>query len=195
MLHDKDEMNDIKCGIENDLFERGHNDYVITVADLIKSLAHLKQGKTDGEEGLMSDNIIHGTHSLSLYVLLTIVFNTMLIHGVSLDSMILGTMVPIPNNKKKSVCNSDNYRAIVLSSIIGKILDWVILIKERHVLKSSNLQFGFKNNLSTTQCTFCMMETVIYYNFNRSNVYVLLSDVTTRYKVINIHVHKSEIAG
>ncbi len=90
----------------------------------------------------MSDNIIHGTHSL--YVLLTIVFNAMPIHCVSPDSMILVTMVPIPKNKKKSLCNSDNYRAIALSSIIGKILDWVILTKERHVLKSSNLQFGLK---------------------------------------------------
>ncbi len=92
-------------------------------------------------------------------------FNVILIHGVSPDSMILGTMIPIPKNKKKSLCNSYNYRAIALSSIIGKILDWVILIKERHVLKSSNLQFGFKTDLSTTQCTFCMMETVNYYKF------------------------------
>ncbi len=59
------------CGIEEDLFKRGHNDYVITVADVIKSVDHLKQGKTYGEEGLMSDNIIYGTHSL--YVLLIIV--------------------------------------------------------------------------------------------------------------------------
>ncbi len=88
----------------------------------------------------------------------------MLIHDVSPDSMIL--------------CNSDNYRAIALSSIIGKILDWVILIKECHLPKSSNLQFCFKNNLSKTQCTFCMMETVNYHNFNRSNVYVLLLDAT-----------------
>ncbi len=73
--YDKDEMNDIKCGIEDDLFKRGHNDYVIAVVDVIKSVAHLKQAKTDdGEKGLMSDNIIHGTHSF--YVLLTIVFNT-----------------------------------------------------------------------------------------------------------------------
>ncbi len=145
-------MNDIKCGIEDDLFQRGHHDYVIAEAAVIKPVAPIKQGKTDEEEGLMSDNIIHGTHNL--YVLLTIVFKSMLIHGVSLDSMILGTMVPITKNKKKSMCNSDNYRAIALSGIIGKILDWVILIKECHVLKSSNLHFGFKNNLFTTQCTF-----------------------------------------
>ncbi len=100
----------------------------------------------------MSDNIIHGTHSL--YVLLTIVFNDMLIHGVSPDSMILGTMVPIPRNKKKSLCNSDNYRAIAIISIIGKILDWVILIKERHLLKSSNLLLVLK--------TICLQPCVLF---------------------------------
>ncbi len=82
----------------------------------------------------MSDNIIHGTHSLN--VLLTIIFNAILIDGISPDSMIIGTVVPIPKNKKKSLFNSDNYSAIALSSIISKILKCVILIKERHVLKS-----------------------------------------------------------
>ncbi len=98
----------------------------------------------------------------------------MLIHGVSQNSMILVTMVPITKNKRKSLSNSDTYRAIALSSIIGKHLDWVILMKERHVLKSSNLQFGFKNNLSTSQCNCCMMETVHNYNFNRSNLYAFI---------------------
>ncbi len=102
------------------------------MADVINAVAHLKQGKTDGEKELMSDNIIHRTHSL--YVLLTTVL--MLIHGVSPDSMILYTVVPIPKNKKKSLFNSNNYRAIALSGIIGKILDWIILIKESYVLKS-----------------------------------------------------------
>ncbi len=41
------------------------------MADVIKTVVHLKQGKTDGEEALISDNIIHGTHSL--YLLLTII--------------------------------------------------------------------------------------------------------------------------
>ena len=68
----------------------------------------------------------------------------MLSHGFSPNSMILGTMIPIPKDKKKSLCNSGNYRAIALSSIFSKILDWVILIKEEMTLCSSNLQFGFK---------------------------------------------------
>ena len=42
------------------------------------------------------------------------------------------------------ICNSSNYRAIALSSIFSKILDWIILVKEKHSLCSSKLQFGFK---------------------------------------------------
>ncbi len=54
----------------------------------------------------------------------------MLVHGLSPDSMIFGTMVPIPKNRRQSIVDSNNYRAITLSSIIGKVLDWVILLKE-----------------------------------------------------------------
>ena len=84
--------------------------------------------------------------------------------------MILGTMIPIPKDKKKSLCSSSNYRAIALSSIFSKILDWIILIKEEYSLCSSELQFGFKKGLSTTQCTFSMLEVIDYYNVNQARV-------------------------
>ncbi len=143
---------------------------------MIKGIGHLKHEKSDGTEGLYSDHLINGGDSL--YVYLTIIFNAMLIHGISPESMLLGTMVPIPKNKRQSLCNFDNYRAIPLSSIIGKILDWIILIKEEQSLSSSSLQFGFKGGTSTTQSTFMLNETAIYYNFNHSNVYAVFLDVS-----------------
>ncbi len=57
------------------------------------------------------------------------------------------------------LCNSHNYRAIALSGIIGKILDWTIFIKEEQSFSSSSLQFGFKNGTSTTQSNFILNET------------------------------------
>ncbi len=44
---------------------------------------------------------------------------------------------------------SDNYRAITLSSVIGKLFDSFILIKEHNELNSSKLQFSFKSDTST----------------------------------------------
>ena len=87
-------------------------------------------------------------------------------------------MIPIPKDKKKSLCNSSNYRAIALNSILTKILDWIILLKEQYSLCSSELKFGFKKGLSTTQCTFSMLEIIDYYNFNNSSVNVLMLDAS-----------------
>ena len=87
-------------------------------------------------------------------------------------------MIPIPKVKRQIICASDNFRAITLSSILGKILDGIILEKEHAALCTSDLQFGFKSGTSTTHCTNVLMETVNYYNFNKTNVYVLLLDAS-----------------
>ena len=51
-----------------------------------------------------------------------------LLHGYSPDSMILGIIIPIPKDKRTSLCDSSNYRAIALSSMFSKVLDWIILL-------------------------------------------------------------------
>ncbi len=114
------------------------NIYKLSVDDVEKSVKRLKLGTTDGEEILSSYQIIIGPHLLT--VLLTSVFNCVIVHGVSSDSMINGTMISIPKGKRKLLCCSDNYRAITLNSIIGKVFDWVLLIKEKNVLNNSDLQ-------------------------------------------------------
>ena len=62
---------------------------------------------------------------------------------------------------------SNNYQDLwsEVSVILSKILDWVIHIKEESALCFSHLQFGFKNG---------MLETVNYYNFLKSNVFVIM---------------------
>ncbi len=40
------------------------------------------------------------------------------------------------------------------------------------------MQFGFKESLSTTECTFTMVETISYYNFNHTIIYALFLDAT-----------------
>ena len=135
--YDTSEMKSIESSVLSRILNSSCSDYIITVTDVMNAIAHLKSGKSDGSEGLFSDHFIHGTHRF--YVILSILFTSMLSHGFSPNSMILGTMIPIPKDKKKSLCNSGNYRAIALSSIFSKILDWVILIKEEMTLCSSNL--------------------------------------------------------
>ena len=159
---DNGEMISIDTEINNRVKD-GVTAYDICVDDTVKGVRRLKLGKSDGEEGLSSDHIINGPRLL--YVLLTMVFNSMLIHGVSPESMLVGTMIPIPKDRRQLRCTSDNFRAITLSSIVGKLLDLIIILsKEQGALLTSQLQFGFKENMSTTQCTYVMQETISYYN-------------------------------
>ena len=108
---DNGEMISIDTEINNRVKD-GVTAYNICVDDTVKGVRRLKLGKSDGEEGLSSDHIINGPRLL--YVLLTMVFNSMLIHGVSPESMLVGTMIPIPKDRRQLRCTSDNFRAITL---------------------------------------------------------------------------------
>ena len=103
----------------------------------------------------------------------------------SQDSMIMGTMIPFPNNMKQSLCNSSICGVSALSSILSKLIDWVIPIKEGSALCSSHLQFGFKKGMSTTQCTYSLLENVNYYNFNKSNAFVIILDTSKAFDRVN----------
>ena len=74
-------------------------------------------------------------------------------HGLAPEAMLVGVMVPIPKGRWSNLCISDNFRAITLSSIIGKLLDIVIMTKEEKHLSTSNYQFSLKKGLSTGLCT------------------------------------------
>ena len=50
--------------------------------------------------------------------------------------------------------NSDNYRALTIGTGLSKLLEIVILNRQTNALKTSELQYWFKTESSTTMCTF-----------------------------------------
>ena len=113
-----------------------------------------------------------------LYTYVSLLFNSMLAHGCVPNDFLISTLVPIPKNKRKSLNNSDNYRAIALSSILGKLMDGILLVNCSRVFQTSDLQYGFKQRHSTNQCTFVVNEVIQYYSNNDSNVYMTLIDAS-----------------
>ena len=105
-------------------------------------------------------------------------FNSMIVHGFAPDDFRMSTMVPIPKNKRKSLNYSSNYRTIALSSILGKLLDQLLLNKYNHGFNTSDMQYGFEKRHGTTQCTFVVNEVVQYYINNNSDVHVTLLDAS-----------------
>ena len=70
-----------------------------------------------------SDNFIHGTNILHIY--LSLLFQSMLTHGFVPNGLLTSTIIPFPKGKNKSLNMSENYWGIALSSVIGNIFDLV----------------------------------------------------------------------
>jgi hypothetical protein len=164
---------------------QGHcyNKHTTNIKQVKDAVKQLKRGKTDGDLGHTSDHIIHGTERL--YTSLSMLYSCMVTHGYVPDGMLLSTIIPIPKNKKKSLSNSSNYRGIALSSILGKVLDKIILARNNEILNTSNMQFGFKSKHSTTQCTFVVQEVINYYIQRGGNVYTMFLDASKAFDRVN----------
>ena len=111
----------------------------------------------------------------------------MLCHGFAPNCSTKGTMVPIP--KVKATNCSEKFRAITMSSMIGKILDIVIFNSYEEKLSSCDLQFGFKKGSST----FVAQEVITYYAEHGSTVYSVLLDASKEFcmmfkKLINRNI-------
>ena len=102
----------------------------------------------------------------------------MLHHGCVPENLLLCTVIPIPKSTRKSMYSSNNYRGIALSSVLGKVLDKIIFNKSSSVLVTSELQYGFKPDHSTTKCTLFVKATIQYYLDKDTSTDAMLLDAS-----------------
>ena len=154
----------------------------ISVKELKDAVMNLKLGKKE-ENGLYSNHFKYGSERL--FILITLLFNSMLSHGIAPDELLLGTMIPLIKGGRLSKQCSDNYRALTIGTGLSKLLETVIMNKQTEALKTSDLQFGFKAKSSTTMCTFMVSETIEYYKSKGSSVHVMLLDASKAFDRVN----------
>ena len=158
-------------------------EHFININHVRACLKKLKSKKSDGTCSMSTDHLIN--YSDNLVVHLSLLFTCMLRHGFSPHQFNIAKLTPIPKSGKKSVHDSNNYRAIAMGNVIGKLLDNVIMHAYNSTFQTSHMQFGFKPGNSTTAATFCIDETVKYYNNNNSDVYVVLLDASKAFDMVD----------
>jgi len=147
------------------------------------AVGHLKPHKIDGCIDLSSDHIVNACDELFVHI--TLLFNAILVHGALPDNFLRSTIVPTPKGRNIDGSNSNNYRGIALSSIFGKLMDNIVLIKFSNQLQTSSLQFGFKAKSSTNLCIFVLKETLAYYVKNQTTVFCTFLDASKAFDRIN----------
>ena len=95
--------------------------------DLIKeAIRKLKSGKSDALYDYSSDVFINGPPELVTH--LTNMIKSFVVHGSVPYFLLLCTLVPIVKDPLGDIQSSANYRAIAISSLVMKLMDWVILL-------------------------------------------------------------------
>ena len=116
--------------------------------DVVKQAAEkLKPGKSDPVYSFSSDCI--KVDSDRLAELLSMIFQSYLIHGHVTRFLLLATLVPIIKDKLGSINSSKNYRSIAISSLILKLIDWIIIILFGKSFGLNDLQFAYQPGVST----------------------------------------------
>ena len=123
-----------------------------------------------------SDALKFGANELAEH--LKYLFKGFLIHGHVSKIFAFCVLIPLIKNNKNSKSCSNNYRLIAISSLIMKLLDHIILHLFKYSFLSNNLQFGFQKNLSTTLCTWTMIECINYFTNRGGPIYSCLLDLT-----------------
>ena len=158
-------------------------DCTFLVDEVKQAVTQMKRGKSDGCSSLTSDHIINAGDDLLHH--LSGLFSAFCIHGTVSDDFYSSVIIPIPKNRNVSAASSSNYRGIALSSLFGKILDYIVLHRYIPLLISSEYQFGFKRKCSTNLCSMILKESINYYLNSDSTVFVSFLDASKAFDRIN----------
>ena len=119
-----------------------------------------------------------------LFDKLSIIIKSFLIHGHVSQILLLATLVPLIKDKPGDVCSSTNYRSIAISSLILKIIDWIILLLFGDNLGLDDLQFSYQQGCSTVMCTWLVTETIDYFLRNDGEVFSCMTDMTKAFDMV-----------
>ena len=136
----------------------------ITLEEVHKAIGSLKRGKSPGIDDLVGEIFIECKHIIS--PLLCKVFNHIYTNSAYPESWTKSILVP----KKGDANIVDNYRGIMLSSVLTKLFSTILDTRLRNWSETNNLitdyQFGFRQNRSTTDCIF-ILQSIIHKILNK----------------------------
>ena len=129
-----------------------------------------------------------------MFKYLRVLYTSKFFNGFCPPSFICANIIRIPNGSKVNLSDSDKYRSIAIVSLLGNILDYIIIGKQFDALTTSQHQYGFKANFSTVICSTMVNEIVQHYTENDAKrVYVLLLDAVKAFDKVAFNVLFNEL--
>ena len=169
-VDDHDELLKVAEEIENKINDKSIREVERVTPELVKeAVKHIKPGKSDPVCDFSSDCLKNAPDSLFLH--LSNIIRSFLIHSHVSLVLLLATLVPIIKDKLGNICSSKNYRSIAISSLFLKIVDWIIILLYGDSLKLDDLQLAYQPKCSNNMCTWLVVKTIDYFLMSGGEVF------------------------
>ena len=155
---------------------------LVTPEVVYQAISCINVNKSDVNFGFKSNALLYAVDILTKHI--TLLLQSFLIHGYVPKELIMCSLKPIIKDKLGDKLSSENYRAIGSSSLLLKVLDWVIFILYESNLKPAELQFGFQKKNSTTMSTWTVTETVNYFLNRDTPVFSCFLDLSKAFDLV-----------
>ena len=111
-------------------------------------ISKLRVGKSYAGS-IRTEHVFYGSPKLVIH--LHLLFNAMLQHSFIPTLLLRGNISPLVKDRDGDVSDSNNYRAITLSSLFIQMYESLQKSKFGYFFPQSDFQFGFKPGISTSR--------------------------------------------
>jgi len=146
-------------------------------------LPKLKHNMATGPDKIATEAFIYGPPRLFAH--LNIIFSWFLKVGALPAKFAESTILPLVKVKCRDLSDVENYRAIMISNAITKVLEFVVLDKLTSSSYVDEYQFGFKAKHSTGLCTNVLKRKIDYYTARGSYVFCSFVDFSKAFDRVN----------
>ena len=182
-IDDRDNLKEINLRISDNINNDSLKEVNKIDQSLIREALHkINPGKSDPVWDFSSDFLKNGPDLLLDH--LAVLIQGFFIHGHISEILLLASLVPIVKDKLGDLSSSKNYRSIAISSLILKVLDWVIILLYGENLKLDGYQFGYQEKCSPSLCSWLTLETISMYIRHGSTVFGCLMDCSKAFDTI-----------
>ena len=153
----------------------------------------MKAGKGDVSEGYTSDAILNAP--VILFDHFALVYRSWLMHGTESLNLLACVFLPLLKSSLKNPSEVSSYRAIAGSSLLLKLVDQVDQLLWGHLLASDPVQFGYKADYTTSQCSWFVMEVASHFVKKGTPCIITLLDCTKAFDKCKFDILFQMLAG
>lgn len=156
---------------------------LLQVCQVEKSILNLGDKKAAGFDELTAE-FVKKAHP-SLVIILTKLYNCIILSGIIPDIFGVGVTTPIPKFKGcKRTLTAEDFRGITVNTILSKIFEGCLLEYFTNI-KTSDRQLGFKSNLGCNDAFHYVQKTIKYFVDKKTTINIGVIDLRRAFDKVN----------